>query len=55
MNIKKGLSGIFCRVYVKIKSILSMIFHAIYGAVRFGLLPVFCDDCGNMCNNDDTR
>ena len=43
-----------CQVYSaewvsKIISILSIIFHAIYGTVRFQLMFFSCDNCENMC------
>ena len=43
-----------CQVYFlecvsKIKFILSIIFHAIYGAVYFQQAHSSCDDCDNKC------
>ena len=45
----KCLSNTICLECVsKIKSILSIIFHAIYGAV---FTHFFYDDCGNVCTS----
>ena len=47
IELLKCLSGTFCLECVsKIKAILSIIFHSIYGAV---LTHFSCDDCENMC------
>ena len=44
------LSCTFCLECVsKIKSIFSIICHAIYGAVRIHLIHFSCDDCENTC------
>ena len=46
----KCLCGTFCLEWMsKIKTILSIIFHAIYGAVRIQLTHFSYDDCENMC------
>ena len=50
MKLLQFLSGMFCLEWVsKIKSILSIIFHAIYGAVRIQLTYFYYDDCENTC------
>ena len=50
IELLKCLSGTFCLERVsKIKSILSIIFHAIYGAVRIQLTHFSYDDCENTC------
>ena len=50
IGLLKCLSGTFCLECVsKIKSILSIIFHAIYGAVRIKLAHFSCDDCEDTC------
>ena len=46
----KCLSGTFCLECVpKIKSMISIIFHAIYRVVHIQLTHFSYDDCGNMC------
>ena len=46
----KCLSGTFCLECVsEINSILSIIVHAIYGAVRIQLTHFSSDDCENTC------
>ena len=47
-NVLKCLSGTFCPECVS-KAILSIIFHAIYGAVRIQRTHFSYDDFGNMC------
>ena len=48
IELLKYLSGTFCLECVyKIKSILSTIFHAIYGAVCIQLIHFSCDDFEN--------
>ena len=50
IGLLKCLSGTFCLECVsKIKSILSIIFHAIYGAVRIQLAHFSCDGCEDTC------
>ena len=50
IELLKCLSGSFCLECVsRIKSILSIIFHAIYVAVCIQLTQFFYDDCENMC------
>ena len=50
IELLKRLSGTFCfECASKIKSILSSVFHAIYGAVRIQLTHWSYDDCENMC------
>ena len=49
IELLKFVSGRFCLECVsKIKSTLSIIFHAIYGAVRIQLTHFSYDDCENM-------
>ena len=46
----KCVSGTFCLECVpKIKSIISIISHALYGAVRIQLTHLSYDDCENTC------
>ena len=48
IELLKSLSGTFCLKCVsKIKSILSIIFHAIFGAVHIHLINFSYDDCEN--------
>ena len=50
IELLKSLSGTSCLECVsKIQSILSIIFHAIYGAVRIQLTHFSHDDCENTC------
>ena len=50
IELLKCLFGLFCHVCVwKIKSILSIIFHAIYEAVFIQLTQSCCDNCKNTC------
>ena len=50
IELLKCLSGAFClECMSKMKSVLSVIFHAIYGAVRIQLTRFSYDDCENMC------
>ena len=52
IELLKSLSGTFCRECVtKIKSILSINFHAIYEAVRTQLTHFSYNDCENMCTH----
>ena len=49
IELLKCLSGKFCLKYVKIMSILLIILHAIYGAVRIQCTHFSWNDCENMC------
>ena len=50
IELLKHLSDIFFRECVsKIRSVFSIIFHAIYGAVCIQLTHFFYDDCENIC------
>ena len=50
IELLKSLLGTFCLECVsKIKSIPSIIFHAVSGVVRIQLPDFACDDCENIC------
>ena len=50
IELLKCLSGTFCLECVSMmQSILSVIFHAIYGTVCILFTHFSCDDCENMC------